>query len=341
VLPFDRALRGQMATLRRADPDPAAEAPRIASLIAMITPPDVLVLGGGGVLGEAWMMGVLAGIEDATGFDLRECEAFVGTSAGAIVAAHLAAGQSPRRPSNIDNGSFSDEEAGSESVDRLASAAMYAAKRAGAWAMAAGAAFAPLALGVAAPGGAVMRAAMLRRLPTPREDLSRLRNRIERCGARFDGRLRVTAVDRRNGRRVVFGSPRAPSVSVAQAVQASCTVPWLFAPVEIQGREYVDGGVWSPTNLDAAPAGRDTHVVCLNPTASLVGSSNVLTVVRTVARSAMSVEALALRRRGTDVQLVAPSAEAAAAMGTNFMDPEPTDRVISAAYRQGLRLADE
>ena len=57
----------------------------------MITPPDVLVLGGGGVLGEAWMMGVLAGIEDATGFDLRECEYFVGTSAGSIVSAHLVA----------------------------------------------------------------------------------------------------------------------------------------------------------------------------------------------------------------------------------------------------------
>jgi NTE family protein len=306
----------------------------------MITPPDVLVLGGGGVLGEAWMMGVLAGLEDATGFDLRECESFVGTSAGAIVSAHLAAGQSPRRPSNIDNGAFT-EEAGSEPVEGLAAAAMYAAKRAGAFAMAAGAAFAPLALGVAAPGGALMRAAMLRRIPRPEDDLSRLRSRIERSGARFDGRLRVTAVDRSSGRRVVFGSPRAPRVSVAEAVEASCTVPWLFAPVEIQGREYVDGGVWSPTNLDAAPAGRETHVLCLNPTANLVATHNVLTMIRTIARSAMNVEALALRRRGTRVHLVAPSNEAAAAMGTNFMDPEPSDRVISAAYRQGLRLAGE
>ena len=40
------------------------------------------------------MMGVLAGIEDATGFDLRDCDYYVGTSAGAIVATHLAAGQS-------------------------------------------------------------------------------------------------------------------------------------------------------------------------------------------------------------------------------------------------------
>src|SRR5947209_6182152 len=66
----------------------------------MLSQPDVLCLGGGGVLGEAWMMGVLAGLEDASGFDLRRCEHFVGTSAGSIVAAHLAAGTSPRRPSD-------------------------------------------------------------------------------------------------------------------------------------------------------------------------------------------------------------------------------------------------
>ena len=153
---------------------------------------------------------------------------------------------------------------------------------------------------------------------------------------RFDGRLRVAAVDRRTGRRVMFGSPGAPMATVAEAVEASCTVPWLFAPVEIGGREYVDGGVWSPTNLDAAPAGRDTHVLCLNPTASLAGTHNALALIRTVSRSAVSVEAMVLRRRGADVRVVAPSAECASAMGTNFMDPEPSDRVIAAAYRQGL-----
>jgi NTE family protein len=304
----------------------------------MITPPDVLVLGGGGVLGEAWMMGLLAGIEDATGFDLRECENFVGTSAGSIVSAHLVAGESPRRPASVASDGRTDE-AGSQTVEGLAGAALHAARRAGAWAAATGSAFAPLALGLAAPGGAFMRAAMLQRLPTPRDDLHRLRDRLKRSGARFDGRLRVAAVDKRSGRRVVFGSPGAPSVSVADAVAASCTVPWLFAPVQINGREYVDGGVWSPTNLDAAPAGRGTHVLCLNPTASVVGSHNLLRMVRTVARTAVSVEAMTLRRRGAAVQLVAPSAECAAAMGTNYMDPEPSARVIAAGYRQGLRLA--
>ncbi len=58
--------------------------------------PDALVLGGGGILGEAWMSAVLAGIEEQSGFDPRGCERFVGTSAGSIVAAALAGGVSPR-----------------------------------------------------------------------------------------------------------------------------------------------------------------------------------------------------------------------------------------------------
>ena len=307
-----------------------------ASLTTMVSRPDVLVLGGGGVLGEAWMMGVLSGVEDATGFDLRGCEYFVGTSAGAIVASHLVAGNAPRRPSSVGT---EIELASAQPAAGLAAAALHAARRAGTWALAAGTTFAPLALGLAAPGGAIMRGALLRRLPRPRETLDDLRRHVERSGARFDGRLRVVAVDRRSGRRVVFGSPGAPRASVAQAVEASCAVPWLFAPVRIGEREYVDGGIWSPTNLDAAPAARETHVLCLNPTASIAGSQSVLGVIRSVARSAVSVEALVLRRRGAAVRTVAPNLECAAAMGMNFMDREPRSKVLAAGYRQGLALA--
>jgi NTE family protein len=298
--------------------------------------PDVLVLGGGGSLGEAWMMGVLAGIEDAAGFDLRECESFVGTSAGAIVAAHLVSGRPPRRPSAVGT----ELELGLTHAGRgLAVAAIAAARRAGSFALAAASTFAPLALGVAAPGGAVLRSVLLRGLPRPSDTLAQLRTEVEESPARFDGRLRVTAVDRGSGRRVVFGSPGAPAATVAEAVEASCTVPWLFAPVQIGGREYVDGGVWSPTNLDAAPAGRDTHVLCLNPTASIAPRSALLAVIRNVSRSAVSIESLALRRRGAAVKTIAPNAECAAAMGTDVMAREPRSRVLDAAYRQGLLVA--
>jgi NTE family protein len=137
----------------------------------------------------------------------------------------------------------------------------------------------------------------------------------------------------------MFGSPGHLGAGVGEAVAASCSVPWLFAPVTIAGRQYVDGGVWSATNLDAAPAGRDTHVLCLNPTAGMGGPNTLMSVARRLARSAVSVEALALRRKGAIVQTVAPDLDSAAAMGGDFMDPEPRKQVLAAGYRQGLRLA--
>src|SRR5438270_8030900 len=207
--------------------------------------PDVLVLGGGGVLGEAWMMGVLAGLEDANGIDTRQAGYFVGTSAGSIVAAHLVAGRSPRRPNQESSNGSGGPDAPFEPARRLGVAGSGAARVTGELALAAASAFAPLALGLAAPGGALARAALLRRLPRPHQRLDGLHQHVAASGARFDGRLRVTAVDRRSGRRVVFGSPRAPSATVPGAVAASCSVPWLFAPVEIGGREYAGGGVGS------------------------------------------------------------------------------------------------
>src|SRR5688572_6976195 len=57
--------------------------------------PDALVLGAGGTLGEAWLRGLLNGLEASSGLDFRDCEYLLGTSAGSIVAATLAAGQRP------------------------------------------------------------------------------------------------------------------------------------------------------------------------------------------------------------------------------------------------------
>ena len=162
---------------------------------------------------------------------------------------------------------------------------------------------------------------------------------IDAEGARFDGRLRVVAVDRRNGRRVVFGAPDAPHARVGEAVLASCSVPWIFAPVEIGGREYVDGGVWSPTNLDATPARRGTRVLCLNPTASLPATRSAFGALRAFSRSAAMAETLALRARGATVRTIAPDARAAEAMGVNLMDRGRVDAVLAAGYAQGKALA--
>jgi NTE family protein len=302
----------------------------------MLSRPDILVLGGGGVLGEAWLTGVLAGLEDGAGVDMRRCEYLVGTSAGSIVAARLAAGQSPRRPSDLR------ETWGEAELKTTASApgrALQLARSAGEWAVALTTPAVSLSLAATASGGAVARAAALRAMGRGSMSLDRLEREVDGLNARFDGRLRITAVRRRNGRRVVFGQPNAPAASVGAAVAASCSVPGLFAPVRIRGQEYVDGGVWSPTNLDAAPAGRGSEVMCLNPTANLAGYGGLLTAARFTSRSVVAVEAAALRRRGATVRVISPDPESATEMGWNLMSAEPSGRVLDAGYGQGRRLA--
>jgi NTE family protein len=144
------------------------------------------------------------------------------------------------------------------------------------------------------------------------------------------------AVERRSGRRVVFGSPGAPDATIAQAVQASCSVPLMFGPTVIGGHEYVDGGVWSLTNADVAPATRGAHVLLLGPTASLHGPLNPF--LRAASRAAYLVEASALSGRGARVRALTPDREAAAAIGRELMSGARFTEILAAGYRQGLAL---
>jgi NTE family protein len=296
--------------------------------------PDVLVLGAGGVVGEAWMTGVLAGIEDGARSDLRRAEGFVGTSAGAMVAARLAAGERPRRPPGdaARSAEESPEAADAGASERAQAPTSGLLRTAARWGWAATAPLAPLATALAAPGGALVRSGLLARAPDAGRTLSGLRAETAALGARFDGRLRICCVDKRSGRRVVFGAPGAPAASVADAVAASCAIPWVFAPVRIGDRDYVDGGVWSVTNLDAAPARRDTEVLCLDPTAALRST------VRQALRIAVAVELQILRGRGARVHHIAPDDESAEAMGSDFMAYARAERALAAGYRQGRAL---
>jgi len=313
--------------------------------------PDVLVLASGGTLGEAWMSGLLAGIEDSTSHDFRETESYIGTSAGSLVAAALVAGQRPRRPrqgpGNLALGSGETATAGdvaSEGASQLAgpwlgtrSALQGLAREAARLTGLAVTPLAPMALAIGSTGSTALRASLLGRAPGTDGSLHAIHDGVAETGARFDGRLRVVAVDRASGRRVVFGSPGAPEATVAQAVQASCSVPWIFAPVRINGREYVDGGVWSNTNLDIAPATRMTQILCLNPIASLdIAIASPFGLLRAIAGSTAALETLTLRSRGAKVRMIGPAQEIARVMGPNLMDARLRDRVLAGGYAQGL-----
>jgi NTE family protein len=294
--------------------------------------PDVLVLGAGGTLGIAWTQGLLAGIEDATGLDFRRTDALVGTSAGSFVAASLVAGRAPTRPGGREEARPLPIAQPPAPVRMLRNPARYVGAVAAPWATP--------ALGVTRPGGRLLRAAALRALPPGRRSHDDLDALISRRGARWDGRLRVCAVDRRTGRRVVFGSPGAPKARVGEAVAASCSVPWIHRPVRIGEREYVDGGVWSITNLDVAPVGEGTRVLCLNPTAGLqIARASPYAALRAAATTMTTLEAMTLRARGAKVQIVGPVPDVARIMGHDLMDERRRAAVLAGAYEQGLGIA--
>jgi NTE family protein len=310
--------------------------------------PDVLVLGGGGLLGEAWLRSCLAGIEAEAGWDLRECDASVGTSAGSIVAAVLAAGRRPEAAGGVAEGWAHAADSRRPAPDGTSAAAGRPTARGG-LAMLAGAArgaalraAAPVAPPLSAalePGGAALRAAALRRGRPATREIPGLREALERMGAEFDGRLRVTAIDLASGRRVVFGAPGAPPASVTEAVLASCAVPWVFRPRTIGGREYVDGGFGSAANVDAAPVRRGDEVLCLVPTASTRLALDRFGALRAFAGTTVAAESLLLRRRGARVRVVAPDAPTVTAIGPSLFDRERRPQVEAAGYAQGRALA--
>jgi NTE family protein len=291
----------------------------------------VLVLGAGGTLGIAWLRGIVTGIEDATGLDLRDSEYFVGTSAGAYVAAYLAAGKRVEDPGVVHDAAVEPHEEPA-APGRAAALASSGARIAAA----ATAPLIPLALKATRAPGAATRAAILRTARGERREVD-LGPYVRELGT-FDGRLRVTAVDRGNGKRVIFGAPGAPTAGVAEAVLASCSVPWVFAPVQIGDREYVDGGVWSMSNLDAAPAGRQAEVLALLPTFGRGAGRGAASLLRAAGQAAGLAELQLLRARGARTRIVAPDAACIDAMGSNLLAAGPRREVTALGRAQGHRL---
>jgi NTE family protein len=301
-----------------------------------ISRPDHLVLGAGGTLGEAWLSSLLAGLIDADSLDPASCKVLLGTSAGSIVATMLAAGADPReRLAGLpEPPPVADQDGGSRVAD-----AAQTLRRGASLGLAAAGAVAPAILKATTPGGRLVRRAALSRVPPGRRTLAGLSHEITRSGVDWDGRLRISAVELGSGRRIIFDGAGEPEVSVAEAVEASCAIPGVFRPLAVDGRSYVDGGVWSPTNLDAVDAGPGARVLCLNPTAAMRPSRrSPLGAYGPWSRSMSALEASALRHRGAKVWLVWPDRDSATAMGPNLMNASRRPQVMAAGLAQGRRL---
>jgi NTE family protein len=145
------------------------------------------------------------------------------------------------------------------------------------------------------------------------------------------------ACDYGTGRRVAFGRDDAPEADLADAVAASCAIPGFYKPVKIDGRRYVDGGLWSTSNLDIVCNEHCDLVICLNPTSSLHPphawnpAERAAAAMRKISGRRLGSETKKLRARGTEVVLIQPTTEDHRAMGPNLMSRRNRNRVIETA----------
>jgi NTE family protein len=295
-----------------------------------------LVLGAGGLTGQAFHLGVLTALSEVTGFDGHNADVVVGTSAGSLVAAALTAGFGAADQAAMLDGDAPSAEAARRLRTLRANAANLPVLEEEARAHGRGP-LAPGALLAAArrPWGVRPGAVISGLIPAGRNTTHGISRGITHLhGQDWPGsQLRVCAVRARDARRVVFGTPGAPKVDVGTAVAASCAIPGYFAPVFIDGQPYVDGGAHSPTNADVVRRDEPRLVVISSPMSFGPGGGTRSpdALIRLAVRRYLAREVRLLRRRGATVVVFQPSARDLAAMGVNPMKLVRGPDVVAAA----------
>lgn len=263
-----------------------------------------LVLGGGGVTGIAWELGVVAGLADA-GVDVLRADLVVGTSAGATVAAQITTG--PLAPLvDAQLAEATTEIAAVLDLDLLIEIFLLLEDR--------------------SSSNDERRAQVGARALAADTVPEHVRREV--IAARLphhgwpDQAVLLTAVDAHSGAFRTFDA--SSGVDLVDAVAASCAVPAVWPPVTIGDRRYVDGGVRSSTNADLA-AGHDV-VVVLTPMAETMTPG-------------FDRELDRLRADGCEVVVVRADDEAQERMGDNPLDPARRAPAVREGRRQGAAAA--
>ncbi|MFF1573988.1 patatin-like phospholipase family protein [Leifsonia sp. NPDC058292] len=286
-----------------------------------------LVLGGGGSLGNAWLIGVVAGLFES-GLDVTDADLTVGTSAGSTAAAQLTGASPallladildaalavlPRRPGGGGTGGGRPRTEPVpnhlERTNRIIAAAdgvVDMRRRMGAAAL-------ELDGTTDASVQSRWRETVASRLPAqqwPRQTVA------------------ITAVDAHSGEPVVFDNRS--GVDLVDAVAASCAGTFAYG---IRDGRYIDGGY--RTNADNADlAAGYAKVLVLSP---FGGRS------RTPAEwgTHLATQVDALRAGGSEVVTIFPDAAALTVFGDNMMNLSARPAAARAGRAQGNALAGQ
>jgi NTE family protein len=281
-----------------------------------------LVLGGGGSTGNAWLIGVIAGLFDA-GLDVTEAELIIGTSAGSTAAAQItsatptellaailaAAPQQRTGRVGSDGGRVPGPVA--DQMERT-SAIIAAAEDAADMRRRLGAAALEMDAGSDGSGRERWRATVAARLPS--------QHWPQRT-------MLVTAVDAHTGEPVIFD--RHSGVELVDAVAASCA---SGTPYSIGDNRYIDGGYRRNENADLA-AGYE-RVLVLSP----FGGRSRHPLAWGMQLAAQVDE---LRARGSSVETIFPDSNSEHMFGANAMDLSLRPPAARAGYDQGRALAEQ
>ena len=298
------------------------------------------MLGAGGVAGGAFHAGVLAALAEATGWDPRTATVIVGTSAGSVTGASLRAGVSaPDMLARAQDRRLSPE--GQRLLHKVGTVRALPSLRPDQQRRPPAELLGTLARAARRPFGTrpwALAAALLPEGTVSTEVISEGIGGLMPPGWPADP-LWICAVRQSDGRRVVFGKDGLEP-SVADAVAASCAIPGYFAPVEIDGQRYLDGGVHSPTNTDVLLDARPLDLVVVSSPMSRQGRRPRLAIdqaMRGWSGGVLDAEVLGLRRRGVPVIGFQPDAHVLAEMGLNPMDPNRRSAIAGEAHASTLR----
>ncbi|MEU4538979.1 patatin-like phospholipase family protein [Streptosporangium sp. NPDC023825] len=200
-----------------------------------------LVLGSGGIVGIAWEIGVLAGLAEH-GVDLGEADLVIGTSAGAVVGARLAAGVGVE---HLYGGQLAPPDG--EHAPRTSAFGLVRLV----WALSRSRTTAEF-------GTRMGRIALAARTAPEAERRAEIARWLGGTREWPDRPLMITAVDAVTGERVTFEA--GSGADLVDCVAASTAGPGTRPPATVGGRWYIDGGMCSPGNVDLA-AGYDRVVV--------------------------------------------------------------------------------
>jgi predicted acylesterase/phospholipase RssA len=240
-----------------------------------------LALAGGGPLGAFYEVGSLHAISEACeGFDLTDCDMYVGVSSGAMIAAGLANGfdtadmgtvfihnasvEYPFRPGLFLRPAFHEYMRRVASVPALGTDILkqYLRDPGKDWAEAID------------PLGRLLPTGLCDNEPFE-QFFAHLFSGQGRTNdfRKLKHQLYVVATELNSGYSVRFGEPGFGHVPISRAIQASTALPGLYTPVEIDGHTYVDGALMRTMNASLLlDAGAD-FVVCVNPLVAFDASS--------------------------------------------------------------------